>query len=52
MKRYPKLSIVLQLLFEKIDDNYLQNTNVFDNLWFTTTNESIKSIELSNKSNY
>ena len=44
MKRYPKLSIVLQLLFEKIDDNYLQNTNVFDNLWFTITNEGIKSI--------
>jgi hypothetical protein len=45
MKNCPVLSIVLQLLFDGIDDNCLQTTNVFDRLWFTITNEGIKSIE-------
>jgi len=45
MKDCPILSIVLQLLFTKIDDNCLQKTNIFDELWFMITNEGIKSIE-------
>jgi hypothetical protein len=45
MKNCPVLSIVLQLLFNGIDDNCLETTNIFDDLWFTITNEGIKSIE-------
>ncbi|UJR17840.1 hypothetical protein I4U23_004739 [Adineta vaga] len=45
MKDCPVLSIVLQLLFELIDDEcLLQNTTIFDDLWSTVTNEGLKSI--------
>jgi hypothetical protein len=44
MKTCPMLSIVLQLLFEAIDDKILQETNVFDELWSTITNNGLKSI--------
>ena len=44
MKDCSTLSIVLQLLFESIDDNCLRKTNVFDDLWFTITNDGLKSI--------
>ncbi|CAF2868041.1 unnamed protein product [Rotaria sp. Silwood2] len=44
MKDCPILSIVLQLLFESIDDDCLKETNVFDDLWFTITNDGLKSI--------
>ena len=45
MKTSPVLSIVLQLLFEGIDDDCLQMTNVFNDLWSTITNDGIESIE-------
>ncbi|CAF2633130.1 unnamed protein product [Rotaria sp. Silwood2] len=45
LKSCPILSIVLQLLFEGIDDQCLNDTNVFDDLWFTITNDGLKSIE-------
>ncbi|CAF4177604.1 unnamed protein product [Rotaria magnacalcarata] len=38
------LSIVLQLLFEAIDDTCLHETNVFNELWLTVTNNGLKSI--------
>ncbi|UJR17839.1 hypothetical protein I4U23_004738 [Adineta vaga] len=45
MKDCPVLSIVLQLLFELIDDEcLLRNTTIFDDLWSTFTNEGLKSI--------
>jgi hypothetical protein len=45
MKDCPLLSIVLQLLFETINDAYLQETNnVFDDLWMKITNDGLKSI--------
>jgi hypothetical protein len=45
MKDCSLLSIVLQLVFENIDDAYLQETNnVFDDLWMTITNDGLKSI--------
>ncbi|CAF1401568.1 unnamed protein product [Rotaria sordida] len=44
MKNFPILSIVLQLLFEAGDDTYLQETNIFDHLWFSITNNGLKSI--------
>ena len=44
MKDCPLLSIVLQLLFENIDDGCLKNTNVFDDLWLSVTNDGLKSI--------
>jgi len=44
MKNCPILSIVLQLLFEAIDDKCLQETNLFNDLWFTITNDGLKSI--------
>ncbi|CAF3325797.1 unnamed protein product [Rotaria sp. Silwood2] len=44
MKNYPILSIILQLLFEFIDDKYLKETNIFDDLWFTITIDGLKSI--------
>ena len=45
MKTSPVLAIVLQLLFEGIDDDCLQMTNVFNDLWSTITNDGIESIE-------
>jgi hypothetical protein len=46
MKDCPLLSIVLQLLFESIDDDCLKETNnVFDDLWMTITNDGLKSIK-------
>ncbi|UJR20367.1 hypothetical protein I4U23_023499 [Adineta vaga] len=49
-KKYLKkcwlLSIVLQLLFQTIDDNNLQSTTIFKDLWFSITNEGVKSIEV------
>ncbi|CAF2770329.1 unnamed protein product [Rotaria sp. Silwood2] len=44
MKNCPILSIILQLLFEFIDDKYLKETNIFDDLWFTITINGLKSI--------
>ncbi|CAF1582935.1 unnamed protein product, partial [Didymodactylos carnosus] len=44
MKNYPILSIVLQLLFEDIDDKCLKEKCVFDDLWFSITNDGLKSI--------
>ncbi|CAF4883015.1 unnamed protein product [Rotaria sp. Silwood1] len=44
MKDCPVLSIVLQILFEGIDDECLKETNVFDDLWFTLTNDGLSSI--------
>ncbi|CAF3795999.1 unnamed protein product [Rotaria sp. Silwood1] len=44
MKNNPLLSFVLQLLFEGIDDQCLKETNVFDDLWFSVTNDGLKSI--------
>jgi hypothetical protein len=45
MKDCPILSIVVQLLFESIHDNFLKETNVFDDMWFTITNDGLKSIK-------
>jgi hypothetical protein len=39
----PILSIVLQLLFEGIDDQCLKETNVFNELWFRITTDGIES---------
>jgi len=44
MKNSPILSIILQLLFESIDDQCLKETNIFNELWFTITNDGLKSI--------
>ena len=44
MKNCPILSIVLQLLFEDVDDKRLKETNIFDDLWLTITNDGLKSI--------
>ncbi|CAF0948088.1 unnamed protein product [Adineta steineri] len=44
LKNCPILSIVLQLLFENIDDECLKSTGTFDDLWLTITNEGLKSI--------
>ncbi|CAF1258345.1 unnamed protein product [Adineta steineri] len=44
LKNCPILSIVLQLLFENIDDVCLKNTDIFDKLWSAITNEGLKSI--------
>ena len=44
MKDCPVLSIVLQFLFELIDDESLKNTNVFDDLWSKITEEGLKAI--------
>ncbi|CAF3587469.1 unnamed protein product [Rotaria sp. Silwood1] len=45
LKHCPILSIVLQLLFEGIDDKCFNETNVFNDLWYTITNNGLKSIE-------
>ncbi|CAF4774619.1 unnamed protein product, partial [Rotaria sp. Silwood2] len=45
LKDCPILSIVLQLLFEGIDDKFFDETNVFNDLWCTITNNGLKSIE-------
>lgn len=44
MKDSPILSIVLQIVFESIDDECLKNKNTFNDLWFTITNNGLKSI--------
>ncbi|CAF1386562.1 unnamed protein product [Adineta steineri] len=44
MKDCPKLSIILQLLFEAIDDKCLGETNIFNDLWLTITNDGLTSI--------
>lgn len=44
MKSWPILSIVLQILFESIDDQCLKETNIFNDLWLTVTNGGLKSI--------
>lgn len=44
MKDCPILSIVLQLLFEGLDDDSIKKTKVFDDLWFTITNDGLQSI--------
>ncbi|CAF2366778.1 unnamed protein product [Rotaria sp. Silwood2] len=44
LKDCPILSIVLQLLFEGIDDTCMDETNVFNDLWCTITNNGLKSI--------
>ncbi|CAF4047190.1 unnamed protein product, partial [Rotaria sordida] len=45
LKDCPILSIVLQLLFEGIDDKCFNETNVFNDLCCTITNNGLKSIE-------
>ncbi|CAF1345025.1 unnamed protein product [Rotaria sordida] len=45
LKDCPILSIILQLLFEGIDDTCMDETNVFNDLWCTITNNGLKSIE-------
>lgn len=45
MKDCPCLSIVLQVLFDAINDQCLNETAVFNNLWVTLTNDGLKSIE-------
>ncbi|CAF3522232.1 unnamed protein product, partial [Rotaria sp. Silwood1] len=45
LKDCPILSIVLQLLFEGIDDKFFDETNAFNDLWCTITNNGLKSIE-------
>ncbi|CAF1184666.1 unnamed protein product [Rotaria sordida] len=45
MKDCPILSIVLQLLFEGIDDKFFDETNAFNDLWCVITNNGLKSIE-------
>ncbi|CAF1313635.1 unnamed protein product [Rotaria sp. Silwood1] len=45
LKDCPILSIVLQLLFEGIDDKFFGETNAFNDLWCTITNNGLKSIE-------
>ncbi|CAF0912539.1 unnamed protein product [Didymodactylos carnosus] len=46
MKQCPLLSIVIQLLFDSIDDDCLkQNPSIFDDLWITITNNGLKSIQ-------
>ncbi|CAF5186649.1 unnamed protein product, partial [Rotaria sp. Silwood1] len=45
LKDCPILSIVLQLLFEGIDDTCMDETNVFNDLWCTITDNGLKSIE-------
>ncbi|CAF4931760.1 unnamed protein product [Rotaria sp. Silwood1] len=44
-KDCPILSIILQLLFEGIDDKLLDETNAFNDLWCAITNNGLKSIE-------
>ncbi|CAF4112277.1 unnamed protein product [Adineta steineri] len=50
MRDCPTLSIILQLLFEHIDNECLEKTNTFNDLWFTVTNKSLLSI--TNYSDY
>ncbi|CAF5051550.1 unnamed protein product, partial [Rotaria sp. Silwood1] len=45
VKDCPILSIVLQLLFEGIDDKCFDEINLFNDLWCTITNNGLKSIE-------
>ncbi|CAF1347901.1 unnamed protein product [Didymodactylos carnosus] len=45
LKNCPILSIVLQLPFEGIDNECLNETHVFDDLWFTITNDGLESIK-------
>ncbi|CAF3956896.1 unnamed protein product [Rotaria sordida] len=45
MKDCPILSIVLQLLFEGIDNKFFDETNVFNDLWCAITDNGLKSIE-------
>ncbi|CAF4719583.1 unnamed protein product, partial [Rotaria sp. Silwood2] len=44
LKDCPILSIVLQLLFEGIDDKFFNEANVFNDLWCAITNNGLKSI--------
>ncbi|UJR16770.1 hypothetical protein I4U23_003670 [Adineta vaga] len=44
MKDSPILSFALQFLFEGLDDDCMQQSKVFDNLWFTITNDGLQSI--------
>ncbi|CAF4574531.1 unnamed protein product, partial [Rotaria sp. Silwood2] len=45
LKDCPILSIILQLLFEGIDDKFFDDTNAFNDLWCAITNNGLKSIE-------
>jgi hypothetical protein len=45
MKTCPILSIVLQILFDGLDDKCFNESNVFNDLWFTIINDGLKSIE-------
>ena len=45
MKKCPILSVVVQLLFERIDDKCLEETNIFNELWLTITNNGLQSIK-------
>lgn len=44
MKDCPILSLVLQLLFQSIDDECLKTTKIFDELWSSVTSDGLKSI--------
>ncbi|CAF1142287.1 unnamed protein product [Didymodactylos carnosus] len=44
MKDCPVLSIVLQLLFQIINDKSLTISDIFNDLWFTITNDGLKSV--------
>jgi hypothetical protein len=45
MQNCPILSVVLQILFDGIDDSCLVESNVFNDLWATITNDGLKSIK-------
>ncbi|CAF1228244.1 unnamed protein product [Rotaria sordida] len=49
MKNFPILSIILQLLFEGIDDQCLREMPIFHDLWFTIITEGIESITNDDK---
>ncbi|CAF1281319.1 unnamed protein product [Rotaria sordida] len=44
-KDCPILSIVLQLVFESIDDKFFDEKNAFNDLWCAITSNGLKSIE-------
>ena len=44
MKDCPPLSFILQLLFEGLDDDCMNESEVFDDLWLTITNDGLQSI--------
>ncbi|CAF2893515.1 unnamed protein product [Rotaria sp. Silwood2] len=45
MKTCPTLSIVVQILFDGLSDQHFNESNEFNELWLTITNNGLKSIE-------